>query len=106
MLPIEPRHLVTSRANIFRYKHAEAPRLVAFAARQKIASRVLELLQPRKWHDEPAEGSSIWSVQVGRVALESRSHVLAGRRKESRVVDQTSEQRVDRFHVSDLSISA
>ena len=56
---------------------------------------VFKLLQPGQRDDESSEHSSIGAIEIRCIALEGRPHVFAGRRKESRVVDETIQKRVD-----------
>src|SRR5437762_12357046 len=106
VLAVESQDFVARLTHIIRDKSAETPRSHTLSTRQEIFAQFLELAQAGEGNDESAERVPIGTVDVRLVVLQRLPHVFARWRKEPGVVDQASEQCVDRLRLSDLSISA
>src|SRR5450759_5598749 len=97
MTAIEFQHLFTRGAHVFRDQHAQAPRLGSRAAGHQIAAGFFKLLHARDRHDEAAKRLPIRVLEVRSVTLESWPHVFARGWKQTRIVHQPGEERVDGF---------
>src|SRR6267143_3005315 len=94
-MTVELEHFLARCVNVIRDEHTQSPGLGIPTTREELTAGVFKLLQPGERVDESSEHSSIGAIEIRCIALEGRPHVFAGRRKESRVVDETIQKRVD-----------
>src|SRR4051812_45291087 len=95
---IEIEYCLDAFGHLPRNQHAKPPRFGPTALDQA-PGLFLQLWQSRDRDDEARERSPVGAAEIGREILERGSHVLAGGRKQSRIIDESAGERVDCFHL-------